>query len=128
MASEPPPVFAFAADGEAIVFSSSKAAAGWIEAIDVRDGEYEALFAIDGRKVSIGTTGDTVHVTLTQERDDVAFQRYLALVVGRENLSASPSDPVAVANELLRREWEQRWPQRPRWLARRLHGRQPPRA
>src|SRR4051812_12432463 len=35
----------------------------------------------------------------------------------------SSDEPLAVdANAVLRAEWEARWPKRPRWLARRLHG------
>ena len=36
-------------------------------------------------------------------------------------------DLIGFANEWLRREWEHRWPRRPRWLARRFPGRGPTR-
>ena len=39
--------------------------------------------------------------------------------------SSDSADPIAFANELLRWEWERRWPKRPRWLSRRLHGDSP---
>jgi hypothetical protein len=45
---------------------------------------------------------------------------------GRVVLTSDPVDFVAVANEVLRREWNSRWPKRPKWLSRRIHGEHPP--
>jgi hypothetical protein len=44
----------------------------------------------------------------------------------RGHLTSDPADLVAVANELLRGQWNSRWPKRPKWLSRRIHGAHPP--
>ena len=41
-------VFAFDTNGDVYVFASEDHAAGWIEAVDVDDGEYAAAYLHDG--------------------------------------------------------------------------------
>jgi hypothetical protein len=117
-------VLIFSADGELIPFRSLTEAAGWMEAIDVLDGEYEALFTLDGRLVHAAAETDRSSVTLTvTDRTDLhGLRQRLQLAQSQQNFISDPDDPRAVANELFAQAWEQRRPQRPRWLDRLLHG------
>jgi len=58
-----PAVLVFSLDRDVQVFASPKDAAGYMEAIDVRDGEYPALFTLDGRIVQATTADDHVHLS-----------------------------------------------------------------
>ena len=46
-------VLVFDRDGEAMAFRRLQDAAGFMESVDVLDGEYEAAFTVDGRVVKI---------------------------------------------------------------------------
>ena len=128
--SDMPAVLVFTRDGDVMVFESPEQAAEWMEAVDVDAGEYPAVFAVDGRTATASTRQDLregVLVTVNQEHDEAGLRERLERAVALFGLSSPASDPVAVANELLLRMWERRWPRRPRWLASRLHGDVPPR-
>jgi hypothetical protein len=126
LSGAPCPVFVFGEDPVPGVFLSVANAAGHMEAIDVRDGEYHAAYTIDGRVVTISTVGERVVLDVTEERDMAGLRRRLRTWHERGNLMSDPDDLVAIANELLRGEWETRWPKRPRWLSRHMHGAEPP--
>jgi hypothetical protein len=119
MAGEP--VFVFAVDG-VDVFPSVGDAATCIEAFEVEDGDLQALFTLDGRIVHAHARGVHVVLTVTPERDVWQLRSRLRSYVETAGLASSPDDVRAVANEMLRDEWEGRWPKRPRWLDERLHG------
>jgi hypothetical protein len=119
-------VFVFTQDGDLTVFASVDEAAEWLEATDVADGEYDALFTMDGSVVDARSQDQQVILSVTEMRDERALQQRLRDYQRRVGLHTSPEDPRAVANELLRLEWERRWPRRPAWLSRRLHGDGPP--
>ena len=122
-----PAVLVFCRDGDLLVFGTLQDAAGWMESVDVLDGEYEALFTLDGTVVRAGGTLEGPVILTVSELTDVAgLQGRLRQIKPRMGFRSDPDDPRAVANELLRREWEARWPRRPRWLARRLRGDAPP--
>jgi len=118
-------VFVFTKDDDLNVFVSLDDAAGWMEAIDVDDGEYPALFTLDGRLVNARTEDQSVRLSVTGEQDEAALHLRLQDYRRRVGLTSAPEDTRAVANELLRLEWEHRWPKRPAWLSRRLHGEGP---
>lgn len=123
MAEHPRAVFVFALDGEPFVFRSLAAAAGWMEAIDVTDGEYPALFTDEGQVVEATATPKfDVLLALTDQYDPVTFRALLRERTSGLGLPVDPDDVLAIGNALLREECAHRWPQRPRWLARRLHG------
>ena len=63
-----------------------------------------------------------VTLTVTEERDEASLLHWLEESGVRYGLSSPADDVLAMANELLRREWQDRWPRRPRWLSRRLYG------
>jgi hypothetical protein len=119
------PVFVFALDG-VDAFPSVADAAASMEGIDVANGEYEALFTLDGHIVTAAAARNDVVLTITDQRDEPDLQRRLRDWASRIGLTSAPDDRRAIANELMRRDWELRWPRRPRWLARRLHGSAPP--
>ena len=99
-----------------------------MEAIDVKNGEYEAIYTSTAdRHGNDGERGPSEFVVLevTSDRDEGDLDSRLLAWVNRGKLTSDPGDRVAVANELLRRQWESRWPKRPKWFARRLFGDQP---
>jgi hypothetical protein len=120
-------VFVFSDDPLPQAFRSLADAEGYMEAIDVENGEYEAIYTLDGRVVTAATASDRVVLTVSAERDEDDLDGRL-----REWAKHAPElgdlleDRVAVANRLLLDEWAVRWPKRPKWLARRLHGDEPP--
>jgi hypothetical protein len=96
-----------------------------MEAIDVRDGEYEAFFTIDGGVLHPSVRPDDeiwVELVATGTHDLARLKRRLRELQHRNGYVSNPDDPRAVANELLAIEWSLRWPKRPYWLDRRLHG------
>jgi hypothetical protein len=119
MAGEP--VFVFAVD-DVEVFPSVGDAAATLEGVDVDGGEFEALFTLDGRIVRAASSGERAVLTVTPQRDAADFHARLRSYAESAGLVAPSDDPRAVANEILRRQWEQRWPKHPRWLDARLHG------
>jgi hypothetical protein len=124
MAHSSPAVLVFGGDGELIPLPTLAEAAGFIEAIDVLNGEYDAVFTLDGRLVHLSAEedGGPVMLAVTGQADLPGLQRRLQHAQPRERFTSDPADPRAVANELLTRAWQQCRPQRPRWLDRLLHG------
>ena len=123
-----PAVLVFNRDGDVMAFPHLDVAAGWMEAVDVLEGEYEAAYTIDGRELTIVAERDSpVSLRVTDVRDVADLRTRLARSGMHMGLSFDLSNLSAVANYLMRREWERRWPRRPRWLSRLVHGDGPPR-
>jgi hypothetical protein len=61
-------------------------------------------------------------LAVKEKRDVAGLRQRLLDTRPQVGLTRPPENLLAVANELLRLDWEHRWPKRPRWLARRLHG------
>ena len=121
-------VFVFSNDGDLDVFPSLQAAEGYMEAVDVVEGEeYAAAFLHDGTVVRIGVDGERVVLTPTEARDAARLDQSLDAYQRRVGAAARSGSALDYANDWFRAEWEQRWPKRPAWLARRLHGDQPTR-
>ncbi len=121
-----PAVFVFDREGDLNVFPSLRAAGGWLTAADVDGGEYPAAFLDDGSVVEIGTAGEEVVLTATATRDLPRLDHLLSEYQHRVGKPVRDGSARDFANDWLRTEWEQRWPKRPAWLARRLHGDHPP--
>ena len=121
-----PAVFVFDGDGDLNVFPSLRAAGGWLEAIDVDNGEYQAAFLHDGSIVEMGTAGETVLLTPTATRDLPRLDHLLKEYQHRVGTPINAGSALDFANHWLRAEWERRWPKRPAWLARTLHRDPPP--
>jgi hypothetical protein len=131
------PVFVFANDDPLpMAFGSTTAAAGYVELIDVENGVYDkidplsgrrgAIYAVDGRVIHALVGDGTVELVITSRHDVGDLRSRLAEAAERGLVTGDPNDPVAVARALLQAQWDSRWPRRPRWLDRRLHGDTPP--
>jgi hypothetical protein len=123
-----PAVFVFDCEGDLNVFPSLETASGWIEAVDVDNGEYAAAFLHDGTVVQMSTLGERVVLTPSDTRDTLQLQQFLDSYQRRGGRPISDGSVLGFADDWLREEWEHRWPKRPAWLARRLHGAEPPQA
>ena len=122
----PPAVLVFDSDGDAYAFQSLATALGHLEMIDVLAGEYQGAFTTDGAVVVIaGERRGPVSLSLTSDKDPARLAELLNAAAARRGRPWMQDDPPAIATELLHEVWEQRWPQRPRWLSRRLHGEEP---
>ena len=104
-------------------------AAGFMEPIDIENGEYDAVFDNTGRLYRFGVVGKATRLEATDETDlDSLRCRLRALADQGAFRAMGPldlDDPLAVAVAVSRWEWEHRWPRRPLWLSRRLHGPHP---
>jgi hypothetical protein len=119
MAADTDRVFVFADDGLS-VFQSLGHFLSWVEWQDVEDGVYDGVFSLDGDVIRLEAKDEDVHATVTDRSGLDDLQR--RLVDSRDRFESDPTDLRAVASELLKQEWDARWPKRPRWLDRRLHG------
>jgi hypothetical protein len=118
-------VLVIAADGEVTAFRDAGMAASYVEAVDVRGGEYEAFFTVGGDVLQPSVRPDDeiwVELIETGTNDMECLKRRLREQRQRNGFVSDPADSNAVANELLAIEWSLRWPTRPRGLDRRLHG------
>jgi hypothetical protein len=116
-------VFVFADDGLR-VFRDVAAVRSYIEAPDVADGVYEAIFTLNGEVIRADAAGANVVLTPTGDMDLPGLTRRVR--DNADHFMSDPADLPAVAAEVLNAEWDARWPTRPRWLNRRLHGDRPP--
>jgi hypothetical protein len=113
------PVFVLADDG-LHVFENLDVLGGWIEGIDVENRVYEAIYMLDGRVVTATAKGNDAQLTVTKTIDEAGLRDLVRRYADR--FESDPEGSRAVAVEWLQAEWNARWPTRPRWLARRLHG------
>ena len=119
-------MFVIARDGDVHLFKTVSAAAGWVEAIDVEDGEYVGFYRLDGERLDVSVNDDVVRLEPSGVRDVAELSATLRSLAERNGYTGDDPDPVAVANEVFANEWLNRWPRRPKWLDRRLHGNSPP--
>ena len=88
-----------------MAFPRLEDAAGWMESIDVLDGEYERAVTPDGRVVEItGVRDSPVSLRITTEREDIGLRERLMRSRARMGFASDVDDPVSVANELMRLE------------------------
>ena len=119
------PVFVFSSYGAIALFKSVELAAGGIESVDVRDGEYVEVFGIDGERFEITADGHTVTLRNTGVLELARLRERLRTLAERNGYSGEDPDRRFVANEVFANEWRMRWPRWPKWLDRRLHGEGP---
>jgi hypothetical protein len=116
-------------DGDIHVESTAERLSGWMEAIDVRNGEYDdGIFDDTGRRYEPDVVGEEVRLVATDEIDLPLLLDRLREFVTRAGLAVEPvnaGDPVAIAAIIAGWEWDDRWPKRPRWLSRLIHGDRP---
>jgi hypothetical protein len=118
-------VFVFEPNGDMHVFASEDHAAGWLEAIDVENGEYAAAYLHDGTVVDLATANERVILRRTNRHELQGLMIRLRAYRRATGQHEEVGDLVAFANDVLRREWEGRWPRPPRWLKRWFPGRGP---
>lgn len=113
--------------GDAWAFPSVEAAEAAAELFSLDEGEYDGAFTSDGRVVVLtpaagGPGFITITETVLEQKELDRLLRAAAVSRGRSWPSRDPSEVLAL---LLHERWEQRWPKRPDWLSRRLHGEEP---
>jgi hypothetical protein len=121
-------IFMFGGGGPE-VRNSVESASSYMEAIDVQNGEYEVVYDDLGLVYMPQVEGHQVRLvpTDTRNRDDLI--RRLAVYSEMLGLALDPDSqdfPIEVARSIADSEWSRRWPKRPRWLSRRMHGSGPP--
>lgn len=99
-------------DGETFALASARDAVRELEAVDVLDGEYVEALRVDGARLRFVVSRGAVVLEPTGERDPAALARVVRGAVADYDLAAPASDAAAVADELLRREADARWPRR----------------
>jgi hypothetical protein len=108
-----------------MAFQSEAEAAGFMEAIDVDDGEYDAAYLVDGTVLLIrilqGRDGPVALERTDQQHREVLLERIRSFQEAN-GLPVDVSDLTGFADRLRRQAWARRWPRRPHWLAHRLHG------
>lgn len=118
-------VFAFDQDDWCSVFRSADEAAADLEVNDVEANEY-VLFGDDGAVFVASVDGQNVVVRPTGSRDPEGLRERLETYCAMVKIETPSDDPVVVGNAILAESWSHRWPKRPSWLARRIHGSEPP--
>lgn len=113
-------VFVFARDGDMHVFPDKDEAAGWVEAVDVIEGEYEAVYCVDGAvlEFEVDAQRGSVSIGNTFVTDVDGLCQRIATFLTWSGRPGSADDPQAVADELIRWEREHRWPRWRGWLPR----------
>jgi len=115
--------------GDLQVEPDRSAAAGFMEPVDIENGEYDAVFDNTGRHYRFWVVGKATKLEATDEIDLEALRWRLRTLADqgafRDFGPLEVDDPLLVAAAVSRWEWEHRWPRRPLWLSRRLHGAQP---
>lgn len=120
-------VFAFGVKDDFYVFPSEDYAAGWMEAADVEDGEYAAAYLLDGTVLEVWAAKEQVFLRRTDSKEMPALLARLRVAQRAAGRSEEIGNLVAFANEVMREDWEGRWPRPPRWLKRWFPGKGPPR-
>lgn len=116
--------------GDASVDESPEKAAGGMEAVDVKAGEYEVICddsgliyeprVIEKYQVQLVPTERRDYNDLVHRLRDFGDRAGLNMPVGVTDF------PVQAARVIAEWEWSRRWPKRPAWLSRRIHGSRPP--
>ena len=116
-----PAVFLFEGDEDLHVFATVAEARTWLEPGDVDDGTIGPAFLHDGTVLRLAVRDKAVELEPTDVRDADDLVARLHLFQQLWPRVPQAAEPLAYVNEHLRREWESRWPQHPRWLDRLLH-------
>ena len=122
-------VFVFDRDGWLYIQRRADAE-GYFEAVDVEAGEYGPAWDAAGEGLSIGVDGHGRTTFQGQGRLEPDRLETALLHFASEHeleLDGTGDTVLDVANAFARWEWNARWPKRPRWLAQRLRGTEPPR-
>ena len=120
------PLFVVRRGGDVLLFKNPYDAEKDLSARSLIDGDYLEAFTLTGQVVSLGIEGKglgrRVKVTWTGRDDRARLVARLRVLAERNGRAGEDPRPEDVANEVWANEWRVRWPTRPRWLDRRLHG------
>ena len=110
----------------------TRSAAGYMEPWGIKGGDFDAVFDETGRRYRFWvreSAPEDLESTELEPTEEVDLEelrqrlRDLARVPGYATLDGfDPEDPLGTAVALSTWKWEHRWPKRPRWLSRRIHG------
>ena len=116
-------------DGGPVIRESVESASGYMEAIDVENGEYEVIYDDTGVVYQPQIEGYRVRLVPTDTRDRDDLVRRLADYSETLGLALDPASQdftIDLARSISASEWSRRWPKRPRWLSKWMHGNGPP--
>jgi hypothetical protein len=120
-------VFVFASN-DVTFYRTVTEASGYLERVDVDNGEYAGFFTVDGERLTALPIDEaSVSLEPTGMVEPEELMSLLRRAHGHHVFTSDPGNPQAVAQEMLTWQWRHRWPRWPRWLGRRLHGDRPPR-
>ena len=114
-------LFVFDRDDWCSVFPTVADAENDLEVADVEVGEY-VVFDQDGTVFEARVDEMRVRLRATGERDAAQLAARLDRFTREQGIEPAGDDVIDVGNAILAAAWEERWPKRPRWLARRIHG------
>jgi hypothetical protein len=116
-------------DGGPVVRDTVEHASSFMEAADVENGEYNAVYDEAGLMFRPQVEGRLVRLISTRNSDHDDLVRRLTDWCRTAGLTLDPASddfPIQVAQRIAESEWSARWPKRPLWLSRRIHGTSPP--
>lgn len=108
------------------VFESVADAEGNLEVADVEADEYVVLDQ-DGRVYEADAEGIDIRIRPTELHDAEQLRERLTRFTREWKIESESDDVIEIGNAVREAAWEDRWPKRPSWLARRMHGDRPPR-
>jgi hypothetical protein len=117
-------------DGGPVVRSTTEEASAFMEAVDVENGEYDVVYDESGLILRPQVQDRQVHLLPTESVDLSDLIRRLSEWCQTKGVSLdshSAAFPAQVARRIAESEWRTRWPKRPAWLSRMIHGSTPPR-
>jgi hypothetical protein len=115
-------------DGGPVVRSTTEEASDFMEAVDVENGEYDVVYDETGLILRPHVQDRQVHLLPTESGDNGdLFRRLSECQTNGISLDSHSGDfPAQVARRIAASEWSNRWPKRPAWLSRMIHGSTPP--
>ena len=115
-------------DGGPVVRETIEEASGFMEPADVSNGDYDAVYDETGLLLRPEVEDRQVRLVPTGTADYSDLVRRLSDWCQSNGVSLDPESgdfPVQVARTIAESEWSTRWPRRPVWLSRIIHGSTP---
>lgn len=111
-------------DGSIYVFKDFKEVDGCLLVSGVVEDTWTSFYRLDGEKLApiVGQYDWVEQLIPTGSRDLRSLVQLLTEYARTHQFETDGSDPSAFVDEMARRNHESRWPQRPRWLDRWMHG------